>query len=155
MGGFDRSGRLWVLGLFGLGGAGIGALLPLLARWASELPWVPFQGPMSLLGSFDQAWLVWGRPLLGLALGLGFAAWVILDSPVLDIDPERIEVRRRGEVERVIERGKVDAVHRRGSKVVIETDKGRVLFEGEIEGDKAAIREAFLSHGFPWEGSRE
>jgi len=154
VGGFDRAGRLWVLALLGAGGAGLGAVVPLLASWATALPWMPFQGPLELVGSFDQQWLVWGRPVLGLAVGLGFAAWIILDSPVLDISPEEIHVVRRGEVERVIPHSTVAAVYRRGSKVVIETDTGRKLFEDEIEGDKGAVRDAFLSQGFPWEGPR-
>ncbi len=152
IGGFDRSGRLWVLGLFGGGGVLAGVLLPLVSRWASELPWVPFQGPLELLGSFDQAWLTWGRPALGLLLGLVLAAWVIADSPVLEIESTEIRVRRRGQVERVLQRSKVDSVHRRGGKVVIETAEGRKLFEGDVEGDKTAIRDAFLAHGYPWEG---
>ena len=90
VGGFDRAGRLWVLTLFGIGGAALGALLPVLTRWAAELPWVPFQGPLRLLGSFDEAWLVWGRPALGLAAGLAFAIWVIVDAPVLEIGREQI-----------------------------------------------------------------
>lgn len=155
VGGFDQSGRLWVLGLFGVGGLALGALLPVLARWATELPWVPFQGPLELVASFDDPWLVWGRPILGLAAGLAFAFWVILNSPVLSIGPEEIEVRRRGQVERVIQRSKVDSVHRRGSKVVIETDRGRKLFEDDVEGDKTSVRDAFISQGYPWEGPRD
>ena len=155
VGGFDRSGRLWVLALFGLGGAALGALLPFLARWATDLPWVPFQGPLELLGSFEQPWLVWGRPVLGLIAGLAFAIWVILDSPVLDFHDDEIHVRRRGQVERIIERSKVDSVYRRGSTIVMETDNGRKLFEDEIEGAKDEVRDSFVRHGFPWEGSRD
>lgn len=155
VGGFDQTGRTWVLALFGLGGAGVGAVLPLLAGWAAALPWVPFQGPLQLLGSFDQQWLVWGRPTLGLLLGLAFAAWVIHDSPVLEIDGQRLKVRRRGEVQRVVERHKVGAVYPKGSKIVVETEVGRALFEGDVEGEKDQVREAFLEHGYPWEGSRE
>ncbi len=155
VGGFDRAGKLWVLVIFGLCGTALGALVPLLVRWATGLPWVPFQGPLELLGSFDQPWLAVGRPIIGLAAGLAFAAWVILDSPVLDFHAEEIHVRRRGEVERVIERSKVDSVYRRGSKVVIETANGRKLFEDEIEGEKDVIRNAFLSYDFPWEGPRD
>lgn len=155
VGGFDRSGKAWVLALFGGGGAGLGALLPIVAGWAAGLPWVPFQGPLQLLGSCDQTWLTWGRPILGVAAGLTFAVWVILDSPVLDFHVGEINVERRGQVERVIQRSKVDAVYRRGSKIVIETASGRTLFEDEVEGDKDVLRDAFLSHGFPWEGSRD
>jgi hypothetical protein len=107
------------------------------------------------LGSFGEPWLVWGRPLLGLAAALAFAIWVILNSPVLTVGREEIEVRRRGQVERVIERTKVDSVHRRGSKVVIETVSGRKLFEDDVEGDRAVVRHAFISQGYPWEGPRD
>lgn len=155
VGGFDRSGRLWVLTLFGLGGAAIGALLPVLARWAAELPWVPFQGPLQLLGSFDQPWLVWGRPALGLVAGLALAAWVIFDAAVLDIGRDRIQVRRRGQVDRVIDRATVAAVHPRRSTIVIETESGRTLFEQDVEGDRDAVRSAFVDLGYPWEGPRE
>ncbi|WP_456787609.1 YqeB family protein [Cellulomonas sp. P5_C5] len=155
VGGFDRSGRRWVLTLFGLGGAVVGALLPVLTRWAAELPWVPFQGPLRLVGSFDEPWLTWGRPGLGLVAGLAFAAWVIYDSPVLDIGREQIQVRRRGQVERVIERATVAAVHPRRSTIVIETASGRKLFERDVEGDRAAVRSAFVELGYPWEGPRD
>ena len=152
VGGFDREARIWVFGLFGLGGAAAGLLLPYLAGLAAEVPWMPFEGPIRLAGSFDQPWLVWGRPALGLALGLAFAGWVVLSSPVLHLTSGGIRVERRGEVERVIDRGKVDAVYRRGSHLVIETKDGRRLFDDDVEGDKAAIREAFARLGYPWEG---
>ena len=153
VGGFDRGSTVWIVVLLAVGGATVGALFPLLARWAADLPWVPFQGPLRLLGSFDQPWLVWGRPALGLLAGLAGAAWVILDSPVLDISRTEIQVRRRGQVERVIERAKVDAVYRRGSKIVIEAATGRTLFEGDIEGDRSVVRAAFVDNAYPWEGA--
>ncbi|WP_420846562.1 YqeB family protein [Nocardioides jishulii] len=47
------------------------------------------------------------------------------------------------------------AIYRRGGTFVIETDGGRTLFEGDIEGDRDEIRDAFVSQGYPWEGARE
>jgi hypothetical protein len=155
VGGFDPAGRAWVLALFAVGGLALGALLPVLSSWAAELPWVPFQGPLELLGSSERAWLVWGRPALGLLIGVGFAFWVILNSPELHISPDEIQVRRHGQVERVIQRTTVDAVYRRGSKIVIETDRGRTLFEDDIEGDKDTVRHVFVTNGYPWEGPRD
>lgn len=125
--GFDRAGRLWVIALFAIGGLVLGALFPLFAGWAADLPWLPFQGPLDLLGSFDQPWLAWGRPTLGLVAGLGLAIWVMFDSPVLDIDHGEIQVRRRGQVDRVVARSTVDSVFRRGSDIVIETENGRTI----------------------------
>lgn len=152
VGGFDRAGRLFVVGLFGGGGLAVGGALPWAARLADGHGWVPFGGPLRFLVSFDGSWLVWGRPLVGLLLGLSFAAWVITNTAVLQVGPTEIRVERRGDVERVIPRATVDAVHRRGSKVVIETAGGRQLFHDDVEGDRAAIRSAFVDAGYPWEG---
>jgi len=55
-----------------------------------------------------------------MALGLAFAGWTIADSPVLEIETACVRVRRRGEVQRVLNRSKIDAVHRKGNAVVIE-----------------------------------
>lgn len=138
--------------MFGLGGTLVGVALPYVARLASDLPWVPFQGPLRLLAGFDQRWLVLGRPALGLVAGLALAVWTIVSTPVLHLSRDRIQVERRGEIDRVIDRSRVEAVYRRRSHLVIETKEGRRLFDDEIEGDKAGIRAAFVSLGYPWEG---
>ncbi|WP_235737566.1 YqeB family protein [Nocardioides alcanivorans] len=152
VGGFDGPGRVLVCGLFAAVGAVLGAVVPLLARWASDLPWAPFSGPLELLGSFDQAWLVWGRPALVALVGLGFAGWVIAASPVLQVSSTEIQVQRHGRVERVIPREKVDSIHRRGAKTVIESTQGRELFADEVEGGIGPVRAAFVETGWPWEG---
>lgn len=155
IGGFDRAGRTFVLALFGGAGLALGAVLPWLAGLAAEVGWLPFGGPLRFLASFDEGWLTWGRPVLGLLAGLAFAAWVIADSAVLHVAADEVRVERRGEVQRVIPRETVDGVHRRGSKVVIETAGGRTLFRDDVEGDRAAVREAFVAAGYPWEGPPE
>ena len=132
--------------------AGLGLLLPVLARWAGELPWMPFQGPLRLLGSLDAGWLVWGRPLAGAVLGVLVAAWVVTGSAVLHVSDEQVRVERRGQVERIVRREQVDGVHRRGSKVVLVSAQGRELFADDVEGPKDAVRTAFVGHGYPWEG---
>ncbi len=152
VGGFDAAGRRWVLVMFGVGGAVAGAVLPYLAGLAADLPWFRFQGPLRLLASFDHAWLVWLRPVVGLLVGLVLAAWVVHASPVLRLTPHEIHVERGGRVQRVVAREKVDAVFRRGSHIVIQTAAGRELFDDEVEGDRDAVRDAFVALGYPWEG---
>ncbi|MGC5629293.1 YqeB family protein [Georgenia sp. Z1344] len=154
IGGFSGSDRAWVLVIFGGAGAIVGALVPVLAGWASSLPWMPFQGPLELLGSFDQSWLVWGRPLLGLVVGLLIGLVVVSRTPVLRVGPGEIEVVRGGDVERVIDRDDVAATYRRGSHLVIETAQGRSLFDAEVEGDKDRHRAVLVEAGYPWEGAR-
>lgn len=155
IGGFSTADAAWTLIIMGGAGAAVGALVPLLAGWAATLPWMPFQGPLELLGSFDQSWLVWGRPLLGAVVGLVAALVVVHRSPVLRVSPQQIEVMRGGDVERVLDRASVAAVFSRGSHLVIETAEGRTLLDAELEGDKGRHREVLLAAGYPWEGPKE
>lgn len=74
---------------------------------------------------------------------------------MLEVGSDAVEVRRRGRVDRVIERSTVDAVYMRGAKVVLETASGRNLFKDDIEEDRSVIRAAFVEHGYRWEGDRQ
>ena len=52
--------------------------------------------------------------MIGVAAGLAFAVWVILDSPVLDFDHEEIAVDDGERSSGSIPRDKVASVYRRG-----------------------------------------
>jgi len=145
-----RTDRVLTVLLFGAVGLGAGFAFPYLAGWASQLPWVPFQGPLQLLGSFDHDWLVWGRPVIGTVVGVGLSLFALRATPVLTLTDERVEIRAGDEVT-IIDREKVDGVRRKGRKVVILSATGRELFNGEVEGGKDEIREAFVRHDYPWE----
>lgn len=155
IGGIHGSDRTWTYAIFGGGGAAVGALVPLLAGWAARVPWMPFQGPLELIGSFDQSWLSWGRPLLGLLLGLALGAVVVHRATVLLVSRERITVTRGNEVVREIARDQVDAVYPEKGHLVVETAAGRRLYDDEVEGDRGRHREVLLAAGYPWEGPRD
>jgi hypothetical protein len=51
----------------------------------------------------------------------------------------------------VLRRDQVVGVHRAGTKVTIDGDHGRVLFSETLEAPRDRVREAFLTHAYPWE----
>ncbi len=150
IGGFDTGARALVFSACAAIGIGLGFVVPVLAGWAASLPWMPFQGPLQLIGSFDQGWLVWGRPLIGALLGLAFAGYIVSQSAVLTLADSLITVRT-GKNVTTIQREKVDGVRHSGGKVTIVNSSGRELFAGDVEGDRDAIAAAFKKHGYPWE----
>lgn len=131
-------------------GLGLGLAFPVVAEWASRLSWVPFQGPFQLIASFDASWLNWGRPLVGLILGLVFAAFIVHESAVLHVTAEHIEVTSNGSTRRIA-RSDIAGIYRDGSKVVVESHSGRRLYHAQIEGGKDNVRDAFVANGYPWE----
>lgn len=148
--GFSRGDKTFLAVTCTVVGVGLGFAVPYLAGWAADLPWIPFRGPLELLGSFDSPIATWIRPVVGLLLGLAFTAYLVHQSPVLQVSPEQIEVTSRGATRRIA-RSEVAGIYREGSKIVVETRAGRRLFHGEIEGSKDAVRDAFVHHGYPWE----
>lgn len=148
--GLDRGDMVFLVLACALAGLGMGAATPYVAGWLVDLPWAPFQGPLQLIGSFDSPWALWIRPALGLLLGLALAAYLVEQTPVLHVSAEQIDITHRGTTRRIA-RADVAGIYREGRDVVVESDGGRHLFHGVIEGSKDTVRDAFVSHGYPWE----
>lgn len=130
-------------------GTGAAALLPVVARWVEERG-VPFPGILQFLASFDSDWLVWGRPAIGLVVGLVAALVIAHNEPVLTVSDDSVLVQK-GDSRRRIKRADVAGVYRDGKKLVIETEQGRRLYEGDVEGGHDLVRAAFVDRDYPWE----
>lgn len=130
-------------------GTGAAALLPVVARWVEERG-VPFPGILQFLASFDSDWLVWGRPAIGLVVGLVAALVIAHNEPVLTVSDDSVLVQK-GDSRRRIKRADVAGVYRDGKKLVIETEQGRRLYEGDVEGGRDLVRAAFVDRDYPWE----
>ncbi|MCK7621622.1 hypothetical protein MUU72_00460 [Streptomyces sp. RS10V-4] len=140
-----------VWGLCTAAGAGLGLAVPWLLDFAARHP-IPYADTVRFLGSFDSPAVVVGRPVLLAAAGLVIGLLLTHHSAVLRISDERITVTT-GDETRVIAREQVGGVYRHGEKVRIESPVGRVLFDDDVEGGKAAVAAAFRRHGYPWESA--
>lgn len=130
-------------------GTGLGMLLPVLGGLAARFP-LPYGDVLEKLSAFDQPLVVTLRPLIGAALGLLAAVAILHTVPVVTIEQDRIRIRK-GSAERVLARGDIAGIHRDGSRYVVESPTGRVLYRGEIEGSRHEVRDALVERGYPWE----
>ncbi|WP_154796293.1 YqeB family protein [Occultella kanbiaonis] len=140
----------WLVAVIGaVLGVGVGFLLPWLGTLAARFP-IPFAGPIEFLSSFEAPVLVVLRPVIGAVVGLVVAAVVIAGSPRITVSDGEILIAK-GDDERRIERGQVAGVYREGSTLVIDSVEGRQLYKGDVEAPRAAVRDAFVAHGYRWE----
>jgi hypothetical protein len=140
----------WLVAVIGAAlGVGVGFLLPWLGTVAARYP-IPFAGPIELLSSFEAPALVVLRPVIGAAVGLVVAAVVISGSPRITVTDAEILIAK-GDDERRIERAQVAGVYRDGGALVIDSVEGRQLYNGDVEAPRAAVRDAFVAHGYRWE----
>ena len=75
-------------------GAVIGGFLPRLARWAGELPWVPFQDPLNALASLTGWWVPVAGALLGVTAGIWLAYVAFKESLAVTVDNQNVRLRR-------------------------------------------------------------
>ena len=148
--GMTREDKGWLVALLGGGGLVLLLATPWLARWLDEVPFVPFSGALEWLGSLDSAWWWVLRPLIGLVLGLGAAAFLVANEYRLEVGDAAVVVVRGGDRRRIA-RDQVVGVYRERKKVVVHGTGGRVLFAEEVEAPKDAVRAAFADRGYPWE----
>ncbi len=67
---FSKSDKVILWLGFPLAGLVLGWFLPAIAKWGSSLPWLPFQGPLKLIASYNGAWVGIITMALGLIAGL-------------------------------------------------------------------------------------
>ncbi|MFK5690636.1 hypothetical protein ACI3EY_13310 [Ornithinimicrobium sp. LYQ92] len=150
--GLTGADKAWTYALLGGGGLALFAASPWLARWLAEVPFVPFGGALDWVGGLDQGWLLVVRPLVGLLLGLVAAMVVIADEYGLEVHDDAVVVVH-GEDRRTVPRADIVGIHRDGKTVHIDGQGGRVIFAKSVDAGRDAVREAFVSRGYPYESS--
>lgn len=143
--------KVFVWGCCAVLGLALGMTLPWLLSHIASWP-VPFIDYLKFLGSFDNPLMVFGRPAVLVLVGLIIAFVITHESPELIITDQSIQVKE-GDDLRIIERAQVSGVYRKSGKVRIESPSGRVLFEGDVSTKREATADAFINHGYPWEGA--
>jgi hypothetical protein len=148
--GLSRADK-WLIGVGSpVVGVVVGWVLPLVARWLLELPWVPFGGPVRLVASLDEGIGRFALVAAGLLLGLVFVFVAVHET--LRVTVSDAEVRLRlGDTDRSVPRGEVSAVFVDGRMLVLLDRESRQVVRERLEraGDPH-VAEAFRAHGYPW-----
>jgi hypothetical protein len=135
---------------FPLVGAAAGWLLKSLAGWATTLPWVPFQGPLELVGSVPDPYATIGSLALGIVGGLVVAVLAEQDHLRVTVEDDQVTIARGGS-SRPVRRASVAAVYLDGNQPVLlgpATDE--LAREGGGLPDATRLQTAFEAHGYPW-----
>lgn len=134
------------------GGLAVGAalgwfLLPLLG-WLTSLPWVPMQGPLTLLDGLVDGVPRWLLPvlvgLLGLLAGLGLVSTTttitVTDGEIVVTEGSKRSRWARAQVAAAV----VERKH-----LSLRDDRDVDLTRESVDGDVPALVEALRRHGWP------
>lgn len=130
-------------------GLALGYFIPLIAKWALTLPWVPYEGQLKLITSVPGLWATVIASLLGLAVGLWFAQEVIKDTLHVVVSGETIRLEKDGAVQELT-RQTIITVFLDGKQLVILGNAGEELARETCDWASGRIAGALTEHGYPW-----
>ncbi|TCC28048.1 hypothetical protein [Kribbella speibonae] len=144
--------------LFGglpLAGLVLGFFLPRIADWAAGREWVPFQGPLKLIGAWDSWWVVVICVAVGLAGGVLLAGMALDDTLKVTITSQSVEFLKNQKTV-TVPRVKVAVAFLDGKEIVLQDAASRELARekhDQLKSEAKRIPMAFRTHGYPWSDS--
>lgn len=151
--GYSASTGILLYGGFGAAGLIVGYFLPRIAAWALKLPWLPFQGPLKLIDTFNGPWLSYILSLLGLIAGFVVAYIAIKESLIVSLTDQEVQLDQNGHKQTIAHRD-IGMVFMDGRHLVILGKSGQELAREKSEESAAKAANdfsyAFVKHGYPW-----
>lgn len=130
-------------------GLGLGWALPRVADWADRQAWVPFQGPVRLIASWDGGWVPVAFLVVGALAGVLLAAYAVWETLQVILTDDEVVLAAKGRSD-VFARADVTAVFVDGKHLVLLGDGTRELVRREHGSKPPQLAQAFRQHGYPW-----
>ncbi len=131
------------------GGALVGWLVKLLARWLVTLPWAPFQGPAKLLSSFPEPGLTIGAVAVGAVAGLLLGLTALHEALTVAVSDAQVTLSTRDETQ-VVDGGEIALAFKDGKQLVLLGHHGREAAREETDLSAKRLSRAFTKHGYGW-----
>lgn len=147
--GLSATTGIILYGVFGAVRLVIGYFLPRIAAWAVTLPWLPFEGLIKLINSFNGPWLTIIMAVLGLIAGLVIAYIAIKESLIITITDQEVQLKK-DENTQTIALKDIDTVFFDGKQLVILGISGFELAREKNDESAIQVAKAFKKHGYPF-----
>lgn len=138
---------LWVG--FPLAGAAVGAAALPLARWATTLPWVPYEGPVRTIATFSGFWPTVVAVAVGVAAGLGLGVIGAADSLKVTVTNDEVTFER-GDIRQTFSREAISGVCHDRKDVVLLGYAADELAREKTDITADNLRDVFEAHDFTW-----
>lgn len=97
--GVTKTAAYFLYAVLAIIGLTIGYFIPQFVKWALSLPWIPFEGPLRLVTSFQAAAFI--TALLGMSPGICFAHSVIAMLLSVQITDDTVELTKGKKVQTI------------------------------------------------------
>ncbi|TDW19017.1 YqeB family protein [Kribbella kalugense] len=150
--GHSTGDKVVLFGGLPLVGLVLGFFLPRIADWATRQKWVPFQGPLKLIASWDGWWVVAICIAIGVIAGVLLAGMALDDTLKVTITNQSVEFLKNQKTV-TVPREKVAVAFLDGKEIVLQDPSSRELARekhDQLKSEAKQIPVAFRTHGYPW-----
>ncbi len=134
---------------FPLIGLVLGWFLPSIANWGISLPWIPFQGPLKLIASYNGAWVDIVTMILGLSAGIALTLFSFHESLETSVYDDKVIFKIRGD-EIILKKKDISFVFMDKKQLVLLGHDKKELFRCKQELNKIRVGAAFIKHHYLW-----
>ncbi|MEC0239959.1 hypothetical protein P4H66_08885 [Paenibacillus dokdonensis] len=132
---------------FPLIGLALGWFLPSIANWSSSLPWLPFQGPLKLIASYNGAWVGFVTMILGWIAGIALTFLSFHESLEMSIYDDKVILQLRDD-EIILKKKDISLVFMDKKQLVLLGSDEKELFRCKQELSKSTVGNTFLKHNY-------
>ncbi|MCY8455076.1 DUF308 domain-containing protein [Bacillus spizizenii] len=145
--GVTKTAAYFLYAVLAIIGLTIGYFIPQFAKWALSLPWIPFEGPLRLVTSFQAAAFI--TALLGMSAGIWFAHSVIAMLLSVKITDDTVELTKGKKVQ-TIRSDDIALVFIDHKRLVLLGTAGYEIVQEEIDEKPVNVEKAFRQHYYEW-----
>ncbi|WP_028778529.1 YqeB family protein [Shimazuella kribbensis] len=127
----------------------LGYFIPVIANWANQLPWVPFQGPIKLIASIEEKWVVIITAILGLIGGIWLTIAAFRDTLIIVITNDEVHLKIKETVQ-IFSTADITSIFLEDKKLVLLGKSGVELARENYDSSSDKVEQAFIMHGFSW-----
>ncbi|NFD29891.1 hypothetical protein EXN57_08375 [Clostridium botulinum] len=146
---FSKTDKIILWLGFPLIGLVLGWFLPSIAKWGISLPWIPFQGPLKLIASYNGAWVDIVTMILGLIAGITLTLFSFHESLETSVYYDKVILKIRDD-EIILKKKDISFVFMDKKQLVLLGHDKKELFRCKQELNKSRVGAVFIKHNYLW-----
>ncbi|MBU8568226.1 hypothetical protein KM914_17730 [Virgibacillus pantothenticus] len=147
--GLKKLDKVFIIVLPVIIGGVLGWYIPAIADWLLTLPFIPMEGLLEKIVSFDRFLVSVIASVIGIILGFAFSWYVFYETLKIQISEQEVQLYIRN-TQQVIKKGDITAVFMEQKQLVIQDLDGNESFREVSDIEVERVEEAFREHGYPW-----
>lgn len=130
-------------------GALSGWFVSKIAEWLIKIPFIPFEGPLKWITTFEGFWVSIIGMVVGVIAGIIFTLYAFHETLKVSISDSEVRLEVKEKAETIMKKD-IFSIFMEDKQLILLGANGTELYRGKPEAKENLIADAFIHHGYPW-----